>query len=136
MALYQSGGTTYAYESGTGGIDVLDVTDPTNPQFLETFGQNDVTNGQFGFNVAKVVNGVLFVGSINGNNGPVFNLLAYSLANPASPTLVSNTTINYRFLADLLVNSTGTAAIVPTNGILPLRVDRSSSGSATSSRST
>ena len=40
VTLYQSGGITYAYESGTGGIDVLDVTDPTNPKFIEAFGQN------------------------------------------------------------------------------------------------
>ena len=79
---------------------------------------SDITNGQFGFNVARVVNGELLVGTSNGNNGSVFNLLVYSLANPASPTLVSNTTINYRFLSDLLVNSTGTAAYVPTNGFL------------------
>ncbi len=116
VALFSSGGKTYAYESGTGGIDVIDVTDPTNPQFLEAFGQNDVTNGQFGFNIARVVNGILIVGTSNGNNGSVFNLLAYSLSNPASPSLISNTTINYRFLSDLLVNSTGTAAFVPTNG--------------------
>ena len=96
VALYQSGGKTYAYESGTGGIDAIDVTDPTNPQLLETFGQNDLVNGQFGFNVAKVVDNELLVGTSNGNNGSVFNLLVYSLANPASPTLVSNTTIDYR----------------------------------------
>ena len=80
------------------------------------FGQNDIINGQFGFNVAKVVNGELIVGTSNGNNGSVFNLLVYSLADPANPTFVSNTTINYRFLSDLLVNSTGTAVYVPTNG--------------------
>ncbi len=116
VALFQSGGKTYAYESGTGGIDALDVTDPANPTLLEVFGQSDITNGQFGFNVARVVNGELIVGTSNGNNGSVFNLLVYSLANPASPQFVSNTTINYRFLSDLLVNSTGTAAFVPTNG--------------------
>jgi uncharacterized membrane protein len=117
VALYVSGGKTYAYESGTGGINDIDVTHPTNPQLLETFGQNDITNGQFGFNVAKVVNGELLVGTSNGNNGSVFNLLVYSLANPAAPTLVSNTTISYRFLADMLVNSTGTAVYVPTGGL-------------------
>ncbi len=116
VALYASGGKIYAYESGTGGIDALDITDPTNPQLLEVFGQNDITNGQFGFNIAKVVNGELIVGTSNGNNGSVFNLLVYSLADPANPTSVSNTTINYRFLSDLLVNSMGTAAYVPTNG--------------------
>ena len=116
VALYSSNGTTYAYESGTGGMDVINVTAPTNPQFVEMFGQSDLVNGQFGFNVAKVVNGELIVGTSNGNNGSVFNLLVYSLANPAAPQFVSNTTINYRFFSDLLVNSTGTAAYVPTNG--------------------
>ena len=92
------------------------MTDPTNPQLIEVFGQNDIVNGQFGFNVARVVNGELIIGTSNGNNGSVFNLLVYSLANPASPVFVSNTTINYRFLSDMLVNSTGTAVFVPTNG--------------------
>ncbi len=116
VALYQSGGKTYAYESGTGGMDIINVTNPDNPQYLGTFGQDDVTNGQFGFNVIKVVNGELLVGTSNGNNGSVFNLLVYSLTSPTSPTLVSNTTINYRFLNDMLVNSTGTDVYVPTSG--------------------
>ncbi len=118
VALYTSGGKTYAYESGTGGINAIDVTNAASPQLLETFGQNEITNGKFGFNVARVVGNELLVGTSNGNNGSVFNLLVYSLASPASPTLVSNTTINYRFLSDLLVNSTGTAVFVPTNGFM------------------
>ena len=116
VAIFQSGNTTYAYESGTGGIDIVNVTDPTNPQLVGVFGQNDIVNGQFGFNVAKIVNGELLVGTSNGNNGSVFNLLVYSLTDPTAPQLESNTTINYRFLSDMLVNSTGTDVFVPTNG--------------------
>ena len=117
VALYQAGRKTYVYESGTGGIDAIDATDPAHPQFLEAFGQNDIlASGQFGFNVARVVHGELIVGTQNGNNGSEFDLLVYSLADPAAPSLVSSTPVGYRFLSDLLVNSTGTAAYVPTNG--------------------
>ena len=119
VVLYPSGGKTYAYESGTGGIDAIDVTDPTNPQLITTFGQNDLGGGQFAdITATQIVGNELFVGTSNSSNGTIFDLLVYALTNPASPTLVSTTPINYRFLSDLLVNSTGTAAFVPTNGIL------------------
>ena len=91
VALYTSGSSTYAYESGTGGIDVINVTDPSNPQLVETFGQGDIVNGQFGFNVARVVGNELLVGTSNGNNGSVFNLLVYSLTNPDQPRSSSAT---------------------------------------------
>ncbi len=116
VALYTSGGETYAYESGTGGIDDIDVTDPTNPQLLEVFGGSNTVNGSLGFNVAKVVDGYLIVATTTTLNASGFNLLVFSLADPANPQLVSNTPIDQRFLADLIVNSTGTVAFVPLDG--------------------
>ncbi len=116
VALYTSGGQTYAYESGTGGIDDINVTDPTNPQLIEVFGQSNTVNGKLGFNIAKVVNGYLIVATTITYNASGFNLLVFSLADPANPQLVSNTAVSDRFLADLLVNSTGTDAFVPVDG--------------------
>lgn len=106
----------FAYASGTGGIDIIDVSDPAHPLLVKTFGQSDVPNGQFGFNIVKVVQGQLVVATQVTLNANQFNLLDYSLADPTNPQLVSNTAIPYRFLSDLLANSTNTAAFVPTNG--------------------
>lgn len=117
VAVYQSGASTYAYESGTGGIDAFDVTDPANPQFLKVFGQGDIVNGQFGFNIARIVSGKLVIATTTTLNASGFNLLVYDLTDPTNPQFVSNTVINHRFLADLLVNSNATAAFVPTNGV-------------------
>jgi len=117
VALYTSGGQTYAYESGTDGIDDINVTDPTNPQLIEVFGQANTVDGSSGFNVAKVVDGYLIVATTLTFNAGHFNLLVFSLTDPTNPTLVSNTSIGQEFLADLLVNSTGTDAFVPLDGI-------------------
>jgi uncharacterized membrane protein len=117
VALYTSGGQTYAYESGTNGIDDINVTDPTNPQLIEVFGQASTVDGSSGLNVAKVVDGYLFVATTIAFNAGKFNLLVFSLTDPTNPTLVSNTSIDQEFLSDLFVNSTGTEAFVPLNGV-------------------
>ena len=117
VALYSSGGQTYAYESGTDGIDDINVTDPTNPQLIEVFGQSSTVDGSSGFNVAKVVDGYLIVATTLTFNAGHFNLLVFSLADPTNPTLVSNTSIGEEFLADLFVNSTGTDVFVPLDGV-------------------
>ncbi len=51
----------YVYESGQGGVNIIDVSDPTNPQLVGTFAQNIIVNGSLGFNVDKIVNGELIV---------------------------------------------------------------------------
>ncbi len=117
VAIYQTGGQTYAYESGTGGVDAFNVTDPSNPQLLKVFGESDLNNGNFGFNIVRVVGDKLVVATTVTLNANGFNLLVYSLADPANPTFVSNTFIGRRFLSDMLLNSTATAAFVPTNGV-------------------
>ena len=48
-------------------------------------------------------------------NASDFNLLVYSLADPLTPTLVSNTTIPYEFLTDMFV--LGNVALFPTETI-------------------
>ena len=113
VALYGN----YAYESGQGGVNIIDVSEPSNPKLVGTFAQNVIVKGSLGFNVDKVVNGKLIVATQNTVNSNLFNLLIYSLASPLSPQLVSNTTVNYRFMSDLLVNSTGTAAYATLNGV-------------------
>ncbi len=113
VALYGN----YAYESGQGGVNIIDVSDPTDPQLVGTFAQNLVVNGSLGFNVDKIVNGELIIATQNTLNTSYFNLLVYSLADPLNPQLVSNTKVDYQFVSDLLVNSTGTAAFIPLSGV-------------------
>ncbi len=112
VALYQN----YAYESGTGGIDIFDVSNPSNPTPIGTISTKDIVQGSLAFNVVRVVDNTLYLATTTTLNANQFNLLVYSLADPANPQFVSNTVIPYRFLTDLLVNSTGTAAFVPTDG--------------------
>ena len=112
----------YAYESSTDGIDIIDVSDPAHPQLVSTFGGNDISNGQFGFNVVQVANGDLYIATdvdfLKGvtSSNQVFNLVVYALTDPTNPQLVSNTQFDYYSAAGLVVNSTGTTAFVPTNG--------------------
>jgi hypothetical protein len=114
VALYGN----YAYESGQGGVNIIDVSDPTEPQLVGTFAQNIIVNGTLGFNVDKVVNGELFVATQNTLNTSYFNVLIFSLTDPLNPQLVSNTTVDYQFVSDLLVNSTGTAAFIPIAAVI------------------
>lgn len=113
VALYDN----YAYESGTGGISIFDITDPKNPTLVNTITSSSIVQGSLGFNVVRVVGDDLYVATTTTYDASEFNLLVYSLADPENPTFISNTPIDYAFLTDLIVNSTGTAAFVPTNGI-------------------
>src|SRR5208337_3071684 len=112
VALYQN----YAYESGTGGIDIFDVTDPTNPQLVGTISSSSIVQGSLAFNVVRIVDNDLYLATTTDLNANQFNLLVYSLADPTNPQFISNTPIDYAFLSDLIVNSTDTAAFVPTYG--------------------
>jgi uncharacterized repeat protein (TIGR01451 family) len=108
-------GTT-AYVVGTNDIEVVDVTNPTSPQVLHTFGQTDIVNN--GFTVIRTANiggtNFLLVGTSVITNSLKFKLLVYSLADPQNPTLVSSTPFAYQVMTDMLVS--GTSLIVPTSG--------------------
>jgi uncharacterized membrane protein len=105
-----------AYVAGTNGIDVVDITDPTNPKVLNTFAGDLIVKD--GLTVVRRVGNDLVVGSTvethSGSSQFGFKLLVYSLGDPLHPTLISQTPIDYAFLGDLLVN--GTTVLVPTSG--------------------
>ncbi len=103
---------TIAYVCGIQDISVVDVSDPTNPTVLSTFGSGLL--GQNSDNVCTVSSSLLLVATQNAVNTNFFNLLIYSLSNPLSPSLVSNTKINYHFVAGLFTE--GTTAFVPIGG--------------------
>lgn len=102
-----------AYVVGTKDVSIIDVSDPTNPVVEGTFGSDQITQG--GYNVCKVVGGLLLIGSQNTVNTNYFNFLIYDISNPLSPVLVSNTQINYHFISDMFI--LGTTAYFPLNGI-------------------
>jgi uncharacterized membrane protein len=105
-----------AYVAGTNGIDIVDISDPANPQVENAFAGDRIVKG--GLTVVRRVGNELVVGSTvethSGSSQFGFTLLIYTLDNPLAPTFVSQTPINYAFLGDLLVN--GTTVLVPTGG--------------------
>ncbi|HQU41768.1 MAG TPA: cadherin-like domain-containing protein, partial [Pirellulales bacterium] len=126
VALFSNGAQELAYVAGTNGIDIVDVTKPTAPVDKGTFGTSDIVQG--GLTVCRVdsISGTnyLIVGSTtqNGNSVAPFNLLLYSLADPLSPTLVSNTQFstslngtayNYGFLSDMVAQ--GNTVLIPSS---------------------
>jgi len=82
-----------AYVGAPGGIDVVDVSNPSAPSILSTFGTSDFP----GMSVValQVYNNELVVLAQNSS----FNsqsLLIYSLAMPASPTLLGQTPLTFQ----------------------------------------
>ena len=101
-----------AYVANTEDIAVVNVSDPTNPQIVTTFGSTDINQG--GLNLVQLDGNNLVVASATSRTAASFNLLVYSLANPSSPQLLSNTTIPYAFPDDLVVQ--GNTAFIPIGG--------------------
>ena len=99
----------YAYVPGQTNITIVDVSDPTSPTVLRTFG--DVTLNS-GTNLAQLAGGNLVVVSPTGGS---FKLLIYSLADPKNPQLLGRTTVPYQFASDFFIQ--GTTAFVATSGI-------------------
>ncbi len=98
--------------ANTQDIAVVNVSDPTNPQVVTTFGSTDINQG--GLNLVQLDGNNLVVASENTSSSTSFNLLVYSLTNPSSPQLLSNTTIPYAFPSDLVIQ--GNTAFIPIEG--------------------
>lgn len=102
-----------AYVSGSNDISIVDISNPASPQVLSTFAGSLIV--QNGFNISRIVGDKLIVGSTVNTNANGFNVLIYDLTNPLSPSLVSNTSINYRFISDFL--TAGSTVLATTNGV-------------------
>jgi uncharacterized membrane protein len=98
-----------AYVANTQDIAVVDLSDPTNPRVVATFGKSDINQG--GLSLVQLDGTNLVVASQNPSSASSFNLLVYALANPDSPQLLSNTAIPCAFPSDLVIQ--GTTALVP-----------------------
>ncbi len=102
-----------AYVCGIKDISIVDITDPANPTVLSTFGSDVITQG--GLNLCRISGTLLLVASENTVNSNFFNLLIYSIASPTSPTLISDTPINYHFFSDMYIQ--GSTVFFPLNGV-------------------
>ncbi len=82
-----------AYVGQSGGINVVDVSNPTTPKIVSTFGANDFP----GMSVVdlEVHDGDLVV-LAQSSAGDSQSLLIYSLANASSPTLVGHTPLSFQ----------------------------------------
>ena len=100
----------YAYSIGASDITILDVSNPASPTVAGTFGSGTLNSDST--NLGALAGNDLVVAS--GNTNGTFDFLVYSLANPTSPVLLGNTTINYQFPGSLFVQ--GTTAYVTTSG--------------------
>jgi large repetitive protein len=82
---------TLAYVGASSDIDAVDISNPTKPTILSTFGSGDFPAGS---NVTlQVYNGELVV--LAGRNSATSSLLVYSLANPMSPSLLGQTPLTF-----------------------------------------
>ena len=79
---------TLAYVAGTQDISVVDISNPTSPKVLSTFGSKDLNlGGETAFNLVGIAGNDLIVAS-EAATASTINVLVYSLANPQAPTLL------------------------------------------------
>ena len=119
VALYSDATHNLAYVCGPNGIDVVDVSNPSDPVDDGTFGASLIHQG--GLTVGRVdtiggqpylLVGTTVVGIVSGGPPP-FTILIFSLATPTSPSLVSETTFQTNgFLSDMVVSSDGNTLLV------------------------
>jgi uncharacterized membrane protein len=113
VAVYPNGSQLLAYVPGTQGIDIVDVTNPSNPRVVGTFGQNDVVQG--GGDAVKVVGNQLVVASqYSGINAASFQFLVYSLTNPLHPQLLGNKGFTVPYLTGM--DAQGNDAYITSQG--------------------
>ncbi len=84
---------SFAYVGSGSGIDVVDVSNPTTPVVLSTYGSSDFPGMSV---VALEVSSGNLVALVQNIAGDAESLLIYSLANPSSPTLLGQTPITTR----------------------------------------
>ncbi len=84
---------SFAYVGTSAGIDVVDVSTPTAPNVLSTFGTGDLAG--LGVEAMQVYNNELVVLGQPSSGGPS-TLLIYSLATPSAPTLLGQTPLTYQ----------------------------------------
>jgi uncharacterized membrane protein len=102
-----------AYVCGSDGIRIVDVSNPSAPRVVKTFGGSDLTSGAA--NLCRLAGNDLLVGSQVNTGASQFNLLIYSVADPLNPQLLGNSAVPYSFLSDLFVR--GTTAFASISGV-------------------
>ncbi|HQU42211.1 MAG TPA: transglutaminase domain-containing protein, partial [Pirellulales bacterium] len=103
-----------AYVAGTQDISVVDISNPSTPKVLGTFGSKDLNlAGQTAFNLLGVAGNELIVAS-QAPTATTINVLVYSLANPQAPTLLGTASVPYDYLNGMTIE--GTTAYLSTYG--------------------
>ncbi len=85
-----------AYVGVSGGIDVVNISDPTHPTVLSTFGTSDIPSGD-SVSALQITGNELVVEALH--NTPS-TLLIYSIANPTAPTLLGQTPLTFNSNSD------------------------------------
>ncbi len=80
----------YAYVATSSGFDIVDVSNPASPAVLSTFNTGIPDNTNLGL---ELKGSQLIVRATPTSNGPTSVVLVYSLANPATPALLGQTSI-------------------------------------------
>lgn len=103
-----------AYVSSTEGLEIVDVTDPSDPVYIKRIAADLVVKG--GANLVRIDGDRLYLVSQLTLNATGFSLIIYDLTgDPLNPQLLSNTNIPYRFVSDMFIK--GDSAIFTTTGI-------------------
>ncbi len=90
-----------AYVCGTEDVAIVDVNDPTAPQILSTFAENDIVDS---YNTqCRIIDNHLVVFWQILLNADALPVLVYDLADPLNPSLHHSTTLNRRFINNMFV---------------------------------
>ena len=105
---------TLGYVAGNKDINVVDISDPSNPKIVGTFGGDKITSADNTF--VAVAGNDLIVGagvqsSLNG-----FTVLVYTLTDPKNPQFAGSVNVPYAGMAGMTIQ--GTTAYFPTEGFL------------------
>ncbi|HEY2784103.1 MAG TPA: transglutaminase domain-containing protein [Fimbriiglobus sp.] len=98
-----------AYVVGTGSIRVVDITDPTNPQILTTFGGSDIAAG-LGVTGMELDGDRLVVTTGKFDANANAQVLVYSLADPSAPSLLGQSPLTFNgvdytgMISDTIIN--------------------------------
>ncbi|HWB12842.1 MAG TPA: DUF4214 domain-containing protein [Pirellulales bacterium] len=101
---------TLAYVAGTKDINVVDISDPSNPKIVGTFGGDKLISG--GDSFVQVSGNDLVVATRQIAGATSFDVLVYTLSDPKNPQFAGSVSVPYGSLASMSLQ--GTTAYFPT----------------------
>ena len=104
-----------AYVCGSENIAIIDISDPTDAQIVNTFADNLINISGVFKSFCRIIDNHLVVMWQQQFGSDPFQILVYDLADPLQPTLITNTSANFHFLGDLFFN--GNTGFVTMRGV-------------------